>query len=1039
MRLLANDWAGYRADAQRSGFSDSAFPRNAVLSWTFHPGSRPRPAWPAPARRSYWQQLQTVSPRVVDDHAFHPVIAGTRVLFGSSGDDHLYCLDAETGRLEWRFGTDGPVRYAPFVAEGRVFFGSDDGVLYCVALNTGKPLWQRRLAETDLRIPGNGRLVSAWPVRTGCVVVGDRVYATSGLYPQQGSACYALDVATGEVVWRRALEISPQGYLLASRQQLFIPAGRGQPLALNLADGFEPRRMQTLGGTFAVVDDGILLGGRGNDGSLGIVNAQTGARLTAFRGEQMVVGPKHSLLYDGEHLSVLDRAAFQQAQAAVRSAREELKTLQSERRNVRDNPTRDAELKQRSAVVAKELAAAEAGVVGARRELLRFLDGTALVGNGEVAIIGGGRNLRAVALQGGEAVWERVVPAPVRGLALAAGRLVATLETGEVLSFAVETFEQLDVSATRVVAVDSLSTNPGTVPVRQAVGETLERVPVRQGYAVLLGTGALELAESIVAQSELKVVAFLDQAAKVNQRRSTWLGSGRYGERFSVHLFDGNQLPTTAEFAALVVGDSQELSASLWADANRVLRPHGGVLWDLADQTRRVRGAVPGEGTWTHQYANVANTCSSGDLRVSDELNLQWFGGPGPRRMVDRHLRGPAPLYGSGVLVVPGENLVIGVDAYTGEELWERALPRSQRYSMPYDAGYLSLFESTLAVSVRDTLWQVNLMTGDVQSTRSLPKDGAGNHWGYVAMDSEMIVGSAQTPSASRTIPSRERIDSDYRNEQAIVTGEAVFAVSRTSGETLWWWDRGLVLNPTLTQSDSTLFFVEANRSENSDGGRETLATVQQAQPRVVALDRRSGQPLWSRPLPSPLRKSRNILYLAYDAGVVVGIGSFLNERRDTTYLVSAMRAEDGVVLWEATHEKGKPGETYHGEQVHHPVIMNGVLVAEPVLYDLKTGARLASGAGASWSLARPGHSCGTLSAGGGCLFFRAGNPTVLDLNGVLAGEAAPKKLSPTRPGCWINVIPAGGLVLIPEASAGCVCDFSLQTSMAFRPGNSVK
>jgi len=39
-----------------------------------------------------------------------------------------------------------------------------------------------------------------------------------------------------------------------------------------------------------------------------------------------------------------------------------------------------------------------------------------------------------------------------------------------------------------------------------------------------------------------------------------------------------------------------------------------------------------------------------------------------------------------------------------------------------------------------------------------------------------------------------------------------------------------------------------------------------------------------------------------------------------------------------------------------------------------------------------------------------------------------------TRPGCWINMIPAGGLILIPEASSGCTCGFSLQTSLAYIP-----
>ena len=39
-----------------------------------------------------------------------------------------------------------------------------------------------------------------------------------------------------------------------------------------------------------------------------------------------------------------------------------------------------------------------------------------------------------------------------------------------------------------------------------------------------------------------------------------------------------------------------------------------------------------------------------------------------------------------------------------------------------------------------------------------------------------------------------------------------------------------------------------------------------------------------------------------------------------------------------------------------------------------------------------------------------------------------------TRPGCWINMIPAGGLLLIPESSAGCTCDYPIQTSMTFMP-----
>ena len=35
------------------------------------------------------------------------------------------------------------------------------------------------------------------------------------------------------------------------------------------------------------------------------------------------------------------------------------------------------------------------------------------------------------------------------------------------------------------------------------------------------------------------------------------------------------------------------------------------------------------------------------------------------------------------------------------------------------------------------------------------------------------------------------------------------------------------------------------------------------------------------------------------------------------------------------------------------------------------------------------------------------------------------------RPGCWINALPVGGLVLIPDASAGCSCSYQNRSWIA--------
>ena len=48
--------------------------------------------------------------------------------------------------------------------------------------------------------------------------------------------------------------------------------------------------------------------------------------------------------------------------------------------------------------------------------------------------------------------------------------------------------------------------------------------------------------------------------------------------------------------------------------------------------------------------------------------------------------------------------------------------------------------------------------------------------------------------------------------------------------------------------------------------------------------------------------------------------------------------------------------------------------------------------------------------------------------------DVTPTTFDEIRPGCWINLLPAGGLLLAPEASSGCSCNFSVQTSLALTP-----
>jgi hypothetical protein len=63
-------------------------------------------------------------------------------------------------------------------------------------------------------------------------------------------------------------------------------------------------------------------------------------------------------------------------------------------------------------------------------------------------------------------------------------------------------------------------------------------------------------------------------------------------------------------------------------------------------------------------------------------------------------------------------------------------------------------------------------------------------------------------------------------------------------------------------------------------------------------------------------------------------------------------------------------------------------------------------------------------------LLMRSGFTAYYDLH----DDSGIRHFAGHRPGCWINTIPADGLVLQPEASAGCICLFPIECSVALEP-----
>ena len=294
LQPAAADWPTYRADSHRSGISEEGLKLPLRAAWAHEAALAPCPAWPEmPATVDVYRRVR-LSPTVIFDRAYHVAVGGESLYYGSSADDTVYCLDVATGKVRWSFCTEGPVRLAPTVAGGRVYAGSDDGCLYCLDAADGRLVWKHRAGPADRRLPGNGRMMSLWPVRCGIVVDGPAVYCCAGLFPSQGTYLCAVAEDDGREIWKQQVDVSAQGYLVGSPSRLYVPTGRTPPHIYDRTGGEQIAPFPGIGqqrsgfpeggGCFAVLVDDFLVHGGGEKGGMQVIDARSREKLISTAG-----------------------------------------------------------------------------------------------------------------------------------------------------------------------------------------------------------------------------------------------------------------------------------------------------------------------------------------------------------------------------------------------------------------------------------------------------------------------------------------------------------------------------------------------------------------------------------------------------------------------------------------------------------------------------------------------------------------------------------------------------------------------------------
>ena len=426
----AADWPTYQHDYARTGVARESLLAPFTDGWVHRSRHAPRPAWRGEAKWDGWNKVYDLKSRQIFDYAYHPVIADGLLYYGSSADDKIYCLDAATGEQRWTFFTEGPVRLAPTIAEGRVFVGSDDGHAYCLDAKSGKLIWKTQLGPRDYRIPGNSRIISRWPLRTGIVVIGDLAYCAAGMFPSEGVLITAIEADTGKIKWQqKQTDLPAQGYMLASHTRLYVPAGRNNPVVLNRADGKRIRVVSGQGGTYALLTGDNLVFGPGKTGTLGFVESNQSDQLATFKGNHMIVTPSRSFLQSDTDLSALDRSRYLDLARKRRPLKSRLGKLQDELKKVKAGE-RQRQILKEAGKLGKQLDEVQSAMQECFAWRVPSSQPLSIVLAGQTLITGGHNEVAAYSAKDGSQLWRARADGEVFGLAVADGRLYTSTSKG---------------------------------------------------------------------------------------------------------------------------------------------------------------------------------------------------------------------------------------------------------------------------------------------------------------------------------------------------------------------------------------------------------------------------------------------------------------------------------------------------------------------------------------------------------------------------------------------------------------------------------
>ncbi len=1005
--LYAEDWPTWRYDAARTGASPGQLPPALYLQWV-RQYAPPQPAWPE-------------DERLLFDASYEPIVQGETLYLASAQNDSITAIDTRSGAEKWQFFAEGPIRFAPVAHDGNIYFGADDGSIYCLSAANGDLLWKLDIAQDARKVIGNDRMVSILPIRGGPVLADDKLYFTAGVWPFEGTFLYMLDlqkVGQGTLP-SNAYEavaltnMTPQGYLAESGGKLFIPCGRAKAALFDTKKG----ALQALNYSSTGLTDYFV----------------TASDRWLFHGHRVIDLASREMLPINAPRPVTDGSEFYIAQGENIVAADILKQPKPEKKE--GAPQQPPKFKASWHVTAQDIRAALGGVSAARLSegslTVDIKAGSRVYGRYGNAIYA------ADAPEGdkpAQVSWATVVEGNPTSLSAADDRLFVTTQEGKIFCYGgtsgVVTFYP--------AAEGNFGSSDSPIAGLEDVIETL---PDPNGYCLLWGTGDGKVIEQLLAQSNLQIIVVESDPQKISAIRKMANAKGMYGSRLTALLGDPIGLRLPPYFANLLVVADQHISKSLEKSETleglyEMLHPYGGTAifpTSEAQQTTllasteklpqaqlqrsarasllRREGALEGAANWSHEYGDPSNSLMSQDQRVQLPLGVLWFGGPASdtRFFFDRHFWGPSLTVIDGRMFLQGHTTLAAVDIYTGKILWEKTIKqgsspgrRGNFYDGDHHTGYhFCAVEGSIYLTYPESCLRIDPRTGETLAEFRLPESTA--RWGRIRVWNDLLIASIfDTAKHEGSVPTR------------------LVALDRKTGKIVW--DHAPEAScPTVAIGNDRVYYFDGHiKALYNDIGRGGVVPKTGEQRTLRALDAATGDEIWSQETPMV------VTWIAYKQDQDILVAS--NHEQ-----IQARRGETGEAMWDKTAKsKGFHG---HPESRWDRVILWKDRIIDQrgpgVQYFLETGEPIQmrhpiSGQPVNWEFTAHGHHCNYAIANEHMMTFRADTAGFTDMKNVTTG-----RLSGFRTGCRNSLIPAGGVLNAPNFGHGCTCAYSLFTSLA--------